>query len=137
MIDEGAMVRGHLLTYAPLTAVVGQRIMTTPLQEGTTLQAMISHEIRGGTADPMGHLLTPTFEFHCWGATRKIARQVYGLLFDALHGIENKSVTVGSSSTVIKSALEISHGDDLIHEATHWPFVSCRFSVMMTNRHVR
>jgi len=115
--DTNSVIRAYLITCGTLIALLTNpdgsfRIYCPRLPENATLPA-ISFFTRGGTSTPyIPGIPSPSVQFDCWADNSIDARKVYGLLYDALQGIQN--ITVGSYQ--IMSAIEEVQGMDLIDE---------------------
>ncbi len=129
--DTNSIVRTYLLAQAALIAVATGGIFCSRLEENASLPA-VSFFTRGGSSDPyIPGIVTPSIQFDCWGASPIAARQVYRLLFDALQGIQNETVSVGGSDYVILSAIEEVQGQDLVDEIQGYFRVMAFFSIMI------
>ena len=129
--DTNKIVREYLVNQSTLTAVVSTRIYVPRLPENTTLPA-IGFFTRGGTATPyIPGIPQPSIQFDCWGATPIVARQVYGLLYDVLQGIQRQTVTVDGNDYIIHSAIEEVQGQDLQDEIKDYYRVMTFFSFII------
>lgn len=87
MTDAEAILRAHLLSNAPLTALVGTRVYAAPNPPpGYTPAsgAAIVFGPRGGADSYSGATLLPSMQYRCYGPTLAIARQVSRALYEAL-----------------------------------------------------
>lgn len=110
LADTNSIIRAYLITCGTLTGLVDIRIYWPRLPEKATLPA-VSFFTRGGLSTPyIPGIVNPSVQFDCWAATSIGAREVYGLLYDNLQGIQN--ITVGSY--LIMSAIEEVQGQDLV-----------------------
>ena len=108
--DTNKIIQAYLITCGTLTGVVSTRIYCPRLPENAALPA-VSFFTRGGTSTPyIPGILNPSVQFDCWATTPMGAREVYGLLYDNLQGIQNQ--TVGAYK--ILSAIEEVQGQDLV-----------------------
>jgi len=83
----------------------------------------LTFRVRGGPGfDQEDAILTPSFQFKCYGATELAAMTCYRALVDALHN--------GSSANVLRGIQE-SVGQLLEEPSTEWPFVLCFFTVLI------
>lgn len=128
MIDSNAAIVEFLKTDGPLATKVGTDIYAGRLKDGFELGPAIVVSTRGGKAEVYIPHIKPSIQVKCYGTTQMEAREVYGLIFDALHGID--SITLGSGRH-IASALEEVQGQDLIDPDTNWPFVLAFFEVRL------
>ena len=113
MNDTNAIIRAYLVAQDALTAIVGTRIYCPRLPERATLPA-IGFFVRGGFSTPyIPGLVTPSVQFDCWANSPIGARAVYGALYDALQGAQNRSVTIDATTYYILSAREDVQGQDL------------------------
>ncbi|KKM15253.1 hypothetical protein LCGC14_1697920 [marine sediment metagenome] len=114
--DTNAIIREYLASHAnavALQALVGARIYSPRLPEGTTLPA-VGFLTRGGDSTPyIPGMVTPSVQFDCWAENAIEARQVYGALYDALQGIQMVDVTVAGNTYVILSSQEEVQGQDI------------------------
>lgn len=112
--DTNAIIRAYLSADAGLSALVGANIYCPRLPENTDLPAM-SFFTRGGTSTPyIPDMPAPSVQFDCWDDSPIGAREVYRALYNALQGIQNVKVTIGSANYWIKSAIEEVQGQDLV-----------------------
>jgi len=113
IVDTNKVIRAYLVAQTALIALVGQRIYIPRLPENAALPA-ISFFTRGGTSTPyIPGELHPSVQFDCWSDNTIEARQVYGLLYDALQGIQNIDVLVDGTTYKIWGAEEEVQGQDL------------------------
>jgi len=130
--DTNSIIRTYLTTASPATnpliALVGSQIYCPRLPENATLPA-IGFFTRGGTSTPyIPGIPEPSVQFDCWADNPIDAREVYGVLYDALQGIQN--VTVGSYQ--IMSAIEEVQGQDLVDvEVPNYFRTLCFFRIMV------
>jgi hypothetical protein len=81
----------------------------------------VTFRIRGGFGfDEEDAILTPSFQFKCYGSTELAAMTCYRTLVDALHN--------GYSADVLRGIQE-SVGQLLEESGTEWPFVLVFFTV--------
>ena len=112
--DTNAIVRTYLTTSStladPLIALVGDDIFCPRAPENAALPN-VTFFTRGGRSTPyIPDLPSPSIQFDCWADDPIEARLIYGVLYDALQGIQN--VVVGSNT--ILSAIEEVQGQDLV-----------------------
>ena len=125
MIDPNAKVLALLEANVALVALCGSRIYAgrdVP-REGYTPGdgSAICFRIRGGIGfDLENAILTPSFQFKCYGSTELAAMTCYRTLVDALHD--------GHSADVLRGIQE-SVGQLLEEPSTEWPFVLAFFTV--------
>lgn len=129
MIDVNAKVLTLLEADATLVTLCGNRIYAgrdvpppgyQPSDDGTNNPA-ITFRVRGGFGfDEEDAIMTPSFQFKCYGSTELNAQTCYRTLVDALHN--------GSSADVLRGKLE-SPGQLLEEPGTEWPFVLCFYTV--------
>ena len=117
VLDTNQLIRAYLadaVVNPALAALVGLRIYCPRLPENAVLPA-IGFFCRGGSATPyIPDMPEPSVQFDCWASDPIVARQVYRALYDALQGIQNVAVTVGSETHYILSAIEEVQGQDLV-----------------------
>jgi len=111
--DTNSIIRTYLAAETTLTDVVSTRIYTPRLPENTDLPALGFFTRGGGSTPYIPGIVTPSIQFDCWADTPIVARQVYRALYDVLQGVQNETVTVGSSDYKIMSAIEEVQGQDL------------------------
>ena len=111
--DTNSIIRTYLAAETTLTDVVSTRIFTPRLPENTDLPALGFFTRGGGSTPYIPGIVTPSIQFDCWADTPIVARQVYRALYDVLQGVQNETVTVGSSDYKIMSAIEEVQGQDL------------------------
>ena len=125
MIDPNAKVLALLEADTTLVALVGSRIYAgrdVP-REGYNPDdgSAICFRVRGGMGfDLEDAILTPSFQFKCYGASEIAAMTCYRTLVDALHN--------GHSADVLRGIQE-SVGQILEEPGTEWPFVLAFFTV--------
>ncbi len=113
MIDTNAVIKAYLAEDSGLSAIVGTRIYCPRLPENAPIPALAFFS-RGGTNNPHIPLIPePSVQFDCWGSTPIVARSVYRALYDCLQGLQNATVTIGSTTYYIMSAIEEVHGQDI------------------------
>lgn len=116
--DVNIILRTYLLTKTSLTDIVDQRVFCPSLPEGTTLPAL-GLFVRGGDSNAKTKkIISPSFQFDCWGTSYLEARSVYKALFDILQGIGGYydafiPVVVGADTYYILSAEEEVPGQDI------------------------
>ena len=89
--DVNAIMRQYLGVALAGEAWVG-RIYCPRLPEKATLPAL-AFFVRGGMSTPyIPPLVSPSFQFDCWGSNPIEARSVYIALYDALQGIQQQAV---------------------------------------------
>ena len=117
MFDSNEVVRAYLASQATLTAVVGTRIQCPRLNPNTTLPAISFFGNGGPKPNPhIPDIVKSRKQFDCWASSLKQARQVYGLLYDVLQGVNNQTVLVGVTPYYLRSAEEEFPGQDLVDE---------------------
>lgn len=112
--DVNSIVRAYLVTQTALTALIGgsstPRVYCPSVPQGGTFPA-ISYFRRGGVSnDYYPGIVDPSFQFDCWGNDSITAESIYTKLYDALQGIENIPVVVGSKTYHILGAKEETMG---------------------------
>ena len=116
MGDSNSIIRAFLMGQSGITDIVEDRIYCPRLPQNATLPAL-GFFTRGGTSTPyIPYLVEPSIQFDCWaeGASAPmVARGLYMAIYDALQGIQNESVVVGSDTFHILSAIEEVQGQDL------------------------
>ena len=113
IVDTNSVIRAYLAAQTALTAVVSDRIYCPRLPEKATLPAL-GFLTRGGNSNPyIPGIVTPSVQFDCWGVSPIEARQVYGVLYDALQGIQFQNLVIGATTYQIQSAIEEVQGQDL------------------------
>jgi len=140
MLDSNAIIRAYLAADAGLIALVGARIYCPRLPENATLPA-IGFFVRGGTSTPyIPGMPSPSVQFDCWALqyigeptpASMRARELYRALYDALQGIQNTKVTIGTTDYYILSAIEEVQGQDLVDtDIPNYFRVLTFFSVML------
>jgi len=111
--EVNAIMRDYLAADAGLAAVVSTRIYVPRLPEKATLPAL-GFFVRGGSSTPyIPPLVSPSFQYDCWGSSPIEARSVYLALYDALQGIENQLVTVDGTDYYLKSVMEEVQAQDI------------------------
>ncbi len=130
--NTNSIIRAYLVTVTALTDVVSTRIYYPRLPENATLPA-IGFLTRGGTSTPyIPGIPEPSVQFDCWADNPITARQVYGLLYDALQGIQNQDVVFDGTTYKIHSAIEEVQGQDLVDETIPNYFRTlCFFRIMI------
>jgi len=123
--NTNTIIRTYLTTASalanPFIALIGDRIYSPRAPEGATLPN-VTFFTRGGRSTPyIPDLVSPSKQFDCWADDPIEARVIYGVLYDALQGIQN--VVVGSNT--ILSAIEEVQGQDLVDTE-----ISGRFRVL-------
>lgn len=109
--DTNAIIRAYLITQTALTAVVTGGIFCPRLPENATLPAISFFE-RSGEANPhIPGIIISSVQFDCWADNPIDAREVYGVLYDALQGKQN--IATGSTQGIM-SAIEEVQGQDLV-----------------------
>jgi hypothetical protein len=125
MIDPNAKVLTLLEANAPLVVLCGNRIYAgrdvPPPGYKPADGSAITFRIRGGPGfDEEDALLTPSFQFKCYGASEIAAQTCYRALVDALHNGYTVDVLRGIQESV---------GQLLEEPGTEWPFVLVFFTV--------
>jgi hypothetical protein len=125
MIDPNAKVLTLLEADTPLVTLCGNRIYAgrdvPPPGYNPDDGSAITFRVRGGLGfDEEDAILTPSFQFKCYGSTELNAMTCYRTLVDALHN--------GSSADVLRGIQE-SVGQLLEEPSTEWPFVLVFFTV--------
>jgi len=123
MINSLAVMREHLGNQATITALVGKRVMVTPLAEGAgTLPAIEFRRVGGPGRNPeIPDEVTPLFEFRCWGGDRRDtasldnAFALDAALNDVLIEIAQKRVSVPQFTidSVVYGPFDLSLGEEL------------------------
>jgi len=112
-VDTNTVVRQFLVD----SAILGTKIYCPRLPENVALPA-ISFFTRGGRATPyIPPMPEPSVQFDCWAYDPLEARRIYGLLYDALQGIQREVVTVSGTDYIIWGAEEEVQGQDLVDTA--------------------
>lgn len=112
--DTNSIINTYLQAATTLIALVGTQIYCPRLPHNATLPA-VSYFTRGGSATPyIPGIPEPSVQFDCWGGTPIAARQVYGVLYDNLQGIQRQVVNVGGTDYIIWSAIEEVQGQDMV-----------------------
>lgn len=125
MIDPNAKVLILLEADTSLVALCGSRIYAgrdVP-PKGYTLDdgSAITFRVRGGIGfDLEDAILTPSFQFKCYGSNELNAQICYRTLVDALHN---------GSSADVQRGIQESVGQLLEEPSTEWPFVLVFFTV--------
>lgn len=110
-MDVNAIVKKYLDGQLGLAGV---GIYCPRLPEKATLPAL-GFFVRGGSSTPyIPQLVSPSFQFDCWGASSLIARAVYSALYDCLQGIQDISVVIAPNTYYIVSAREEVQGYDMV-----------------------
>lgn len=113
MKDTNTILRKFLSEQNTLTDIVGDKIYCPRIPERVDLPAL-GFFTRGGTSTPyIPDLVEPSVQFDCWAESPIAARGLYIALYDALQGIQDKTVTVGSDTYRLLSAIEEVQGQDL------------------------
>ena len=125
MIDVNAKVLTLLEANVALVTLCGSRIYAgrdVP-REGYNPGdgSAITFRVRGGPGfDEEDAILTPSFQFKCYGASEIAAQTCYRALVDALHNGYTADVQRGIQESV---------GQLLEEPGTEWPFVLVFFTV--------
>lgn len=141
LADTNSIIWTYLVGNAGIIAFFAPadpRVYCPRLPEKTTLPA-ISFSTRGGASTPyIPGIVTPSVQFDCWAEDTATlmgamgARKLYGVLYDALQGIQEQAVTVGLNTYRILSAIEEVQGQDLVDmEIPNYFRVLTFFSVMI------
>lgn len=113
LMDTNIIIRTYLLTQTALTDLVSNRIYCPRASENAELPN-ITFSTRGGRSTPyIPDLPSPSVQFDCWADDPIEARSIYMSLYDALQGIQNESVTVGTTDYLVHAIEEV-HGQDLV-----------------------
>jgi hypothetical protein len=131
--DANAILRVYLAAQANLTAIVSTRIYgVQAIPEGCALPAL-HYFIRGGSSIKDKTIVTPSFQFDCWGNTPIQARSVYTALFGSLQGIGANYLPVVVSGTTynILEATEEVQGQDLVDDLPNRYKVLAFFRIKM------
>ena len=125
MIDANAKVLTLLEANGALVALTGSRIYAgrdvPPPGYNPGDGSAITFRVRGGPGfDEEDAILTPSFQFKCYGADEIKAMTCYRALVDALHN--------GYTADVLRGIQE-SVGQLLEEPSTEWPFVLVFFTV--------
>jgi len=111
--DTSVILRTYLLT-TPLATAVNNRIYLFRAPENVALPNVTIFQ-RGGSTNPhIPDIPTPSKQIDCWGTGLLEARDIYRKLYDALQGIQNVPITVGGTDYVILSAIEDTHGQEML-----------------------
>ena len=114
MIDTNIVLVAHLKADAGVAALVGTRVYCPRLPQGADLPA-IGLFTRGGLSTPyIPGYLNPSVQIDCWAHDHIEARSIYRAVYDALQGIQNVTVTIGTTDYFILSAEEEVQGQDLV-----------------------
>ena len=116
MYDPEIILREYLVDQTTLTDVVSTRIYCPRLPENATLPAL-SFITVGGMSNPhIEPIPKPTFQFDCWDDSHSGARTLYLALHSVLQGVQNQTVTIGSTAYRIMCAVEEGTGQDLVDQ---------------------
>lgn len=115
--DSNIIIRTYLTTSStlvdPLIALISDRIYCPRAPENADLPN-VTFFTRGGRSTPyIPDFISPSKQFDCWADDPEEARTIYRALYDSLQGIQNVTVTVGSTDYLI-SAMEEVPGQDLV-----------------------
>ena len=111
--DVNAILRVHLAANAGLVAIVGAKIYCPRVPENTALPAL-GFFARGGDSNPyIPQIVSPSYQFDCWGTSAIQARSLYVALYDCLQGLQNATITIGATTYRILSAVEEAQGQDI------------------------
>lgn len=113
MKDTNTIIRQFLSEQTTLTDIVGDKIYCPRIPERVSLPAL-GFFTRGGASTPyIPDLVEPSVQFDCWADNPIDARGLYIALYDALQGIQDKTVTIGADTYRLLSAIEEVQGQDL------------------------
>ncbi len=111
--DANAILRAYLAANAGLAAIVGAKIYCPRVPENTALPAL-GFFTRGGDSNPyIPQIVSPSYQFDCWGTTPIQARSLYIALYDCLQGLQDATITIGATTYRILSAIEEVQGQDV------------------------
>lgn len=127
MIDTSETLREFLLVQPGLAMaerrIYAEREMPPPEYQPGDGWAFCFKR-RGGGQDYEAVVLSPSYQFKCYGATEMEANQAYRALFDALNG---------AGSYLIKAAEQEAQGQTLYEPKTGWPYVLAFYKLMFLN----
>lgn len=130
MIDTILLMRQWLLTCSTLIALLSDRDGTKSIYCGDLPEGVdpaqgpaIQLYIRGGTVHNDAPIVTASIQIRVWAGKNQglLARRVYGVLHDNIHGKNN--IAVGSYGTVMACLCEVL-GQDVTDPDTSWATVA-------------
>lgn len=128
MIDTSTAIRDFLLANVTLGSLTGTRIFaerdTPPEGYQPADGAALCLKRRGGGHDYEAVVLSPSYQFKCYGSDEAAANALYMALFEALNQQGNY---------LIKSAEQESQGQTLYEANTGWPFVLVYYRLQVLN----
>lgn len=136
MVDVAILIREHLLTQAAVTALLGTNanssIYAAPdmpehfdAEQGPAIQIIRA----GGLTHPeILELVDARIQLRVWADQQKyqLVSDVYGAVHDALHGLNEATLTDGT----ILSALEITGPQEMTDPDTSWVTINSFYQVM-------
>jgi|SRR5579864_218913 len=132
MVDPVTAVLGWLKADSGIATLVGTNVFAPALPEGFSLESGVNAIVvrrRGGPRHPeIPALVRPSIAVECWSLDSVVARQIYGLVSDKIHG--STSIDLGANGFIILAQEEVG-GQDIFDPVTHWPMTFGYFRLII------
>ncbi len=127
MTKPGAVLVAYLKSVAAIVAMTGSNIYASkdfPAGYSVITSPGILIQTRGGAIHYSGKALEPSMQIRCYGLTEKIAENLNGLVFDALH--------YHKGNGIVNAYLE-AMPTPLRDPETGWDYVLSYYQLFLTN----
>lgn len=126
MRDTDAVLTSYLLGTTSLASAVHNRIYAAQNLPSGTEPPAILFKARSGSIDYSGKMLSPSFQFRCYGSTEKEARSIASLLYNALNDSRGNGIHWGWLEPGTYPVL-------LSEPESNWPYILIYFRMHFHN----